>query len=285
MHTPNLDTLTVKYTHRWSENMYRFQKIGSSATHLDNLHTVHIDNLLCMDQTAHLFLLPSLRSMTITNLVPKDDYNMYQKRAADILPRLILEPGISSVETLTLQRADMEPQTLTHFTNACKRLENLSYTYSFDSTGSSADLSFHLQYRASVLRTHRAELERLCLCQSYHGMQYRSHAIQVARLASELPNLHALDVGLLMHGDAQGDCTSDIIARFVGLLPPSLEELTLEIDWKEFWGAKGWVGPTEVLRCLAEVAPARLSRLKKVAVVEWPESLDFFPPLFEDVVA
>ena len=27
MHTPNLDTLTVKYTHEWSENMYRSIKL------------------------------------------------------------------------------------------------------------------------------------------------------------------------------------------------------------------------------------------------------------------
>lgn len=58
MHTPNLDTLTVKHTHAWIENMYRFEKIGSSATHLDNLHTVHCDGPLCMEQTGHLFLLP-----------------------------------------------------------------------------------------------------------------------------------------------------------------------------------------------------------------------------------
>jgi hypothetical protein len=59
--------------------------------------------------------------------------------------------------------------------------------------------------------------------------------------------------------------------------------MSFEIDWQEHWGSKGWEGPTEMLRCLATIAPPKLSLLKRVAVVDWPPFLGHFPPEFANL--
>jgi hypothetical protein len=110
-------------------------------------------------------------------------------------------------------------------------------------------------------------------------MLCQGHVLQVARLASNMSSLRSLDMGLITHDDDPVQCTPDFVAKLVRLLPPSLEEMSFEIDWQEHWGSKGWEGPTEMLRYLAGMSSPKLS-LKKVAVVDWPPFLGHFPPDF-----
>lgn len=110
-------------------------------------------------------------------------------------------------------------------------------------------------------------------------MLCQGHVLQIARLASNMSSLRSLDMGLITHDDDPIQSTPDFVAKLVHHLPPSLEEVSFEIDWQEHWGSKGWEGPTAMLRHLAEMASPKLS-LKRVAVVDWPPFLGHFPPDF-----
>lgn len=281
--TPAIDTLIIKDTYEWQNNVYWFGKAVSEAGTLQHLRSVHIHGPLCLEQIAHLFLVPSLRNITIIDLVQLQRRDRdYVEWKEEIPLHTVLETGVSFVENITFKRACVETQTLAYFTEACKQLKSFAYEHDIHNdlrSMHSPNLLSKFESLGSALTRNRTSLERLSV-RGDHQMLYQKHVIQVARLASKMANLRSLDMGLITHDDDPDQCTPDFVAQFIRYLPSTLEELTFEMDWQEHWGSKGWEGPTEMLRCLAEIAPTSLPLLKRVAVVDWPPKLGYFPPDF-----
>ncbi|EOA83197.1 hypothetical protein ACJQWK_00188 [Exserohilum turcicum] len=284
MSTPIVATLVIKDTHGWRDNVYWFGGNVSETGKLQHLRSVHIHGPLCMEQTAHLFLLPSLRDITLIDLVQLErrtrDYVEWEKT---IPLQTVLGPHmVSHVQNITLKRASVETQTLAYFTQACKDLKSFAYEHDVHNdlrNLHSPNLLAKMQTLASALTRNRASLERLSI-RGDHQMLLQKHVLQVARLASGMSVLRSLDMGLVTHDDDPERCTPDFVMELVRLLPPTLEELTIEMDWQEHWGSKGWEGPTDMLRYFADIAPEKLQSLRRVAVVDWPPKLGCFPPDF-----
>lgn len=281
--TPAIETLTIKETYGWRDNIYWFGKPVSEAGTLQNLRNVHIHGPLCLEQIAHLFRVPSLRNVTIVDIVQLERQTHDYVEWNDEIPLYtVLERGVSGVENIVLKRACVETKTLAHFTEACRQLKSFAYEHDIHNnlrSRRSPNLISKFESLTSVLTHNRASLERLSVRGDHH-MLYQKHMLQLARLASRMSNLRSLDMGLIAHDDDPDQCTPEFVAELVRYLPPTLEELTFEIDWQEHWGSKGWEGPTEILRHLADIAPATLPLLKRVAVVDWPPKLGHFPPDF-----
>jgi hypothetical protein len=281
--TPAIETLIIKDTYGWRDNIYWFGKAVGETGALQHLRSVHIHGPLCIEQIAHLFLVRSLRNVTIIDLVQLERQNHDYVEWNDEIPLYtVLERGVSGVENIILKRACVETLTLAHFTEACRQLKSFAYEHDVHNdlrSLRSPALISKFESLASALAHNRTSLERLSV-RGDHQMLYQKHMLQVARLASRMSNLRSLDMGLVTHDDDPDQCTPDFVAHLVRYLPPTLEELTFEMDWQEHWGSKGWEGPTEMLRYLADIAPARLPLLKRVAVVDWPPKLGHFPPDF-----
>ncbi|USP77854.1 hypothetical protein yc1106_05128 [Curvularia clavata] len=281
--TPAIHTLIIKDTSEWENNIYWFRQAVVEVGALQHLRRVHIHGPLCLEQIAHLFLVPSLRDVTVIDLVQLERTpENYLEWKQDTTLRTLLEPGVSFVENITLKRACVEPLVLAYFTMACKNLK--SFVYETDVHNDlrrmrPASLLSKFQGLSFVLTGNHASLEKLSV-RGDHQMLYQKHIMQVARLASVMSNLRSLDMGLITHDDDPEQSVTDFVTQFICYLPPTLEELTFEMDWQEHWGAKGWEGPTEMLRCFAETAPMVLPLLKRVAVVDWPPKLCYFPPDF-----
>ncbi|KAE8863659.1 hypothetical protein PTNB73_06866 [Pyrenophora teres f. teres] len=285
MFTPNLRKLIIKDTHAWKGNVYLFNMMAANPDRLAHLKSVHIHaSLLSMEQLAHLFLLPSLRDVTATDLILLDRPEGGQLEWKSDMPLgTVLDPGSSAVENITLKRSCVGISTLGCFTAACRNLKSLSYEHEYYNDHRMLHYSLPSSSRFSTLAsplTHtRATLEHLSIRGDARKLD-QTHVMQVARLASGMTRLRSLDMGLLSHDDNPDQCTEDFVAQLVRFLPSTLEEMTFEIDWQDSWGSKGWEGPTEMLCYIAALAPSKLHLLKRVAVVDWPPFLGHFPPDF-----
>ncbi|KAF1833499.1 hypothetical protein BDW02DRAFT_569931 [Decorospora gaudefroyi] len=288
--TPNVKTVILE-PFAWQDGLYWFKTIASHAERLPHLRTIYIHGPLRLEQTAHIFLLPSVRNITLTDLVllhdpaniPDDEYTEWDNSETPLYT--VLQPGTSRVEALTLKRSCIEVPILTRFTNACTTLTRFEYEHDIHNAQSRDLTLLNLLRNAALevaLARHRKSLHHLSI-RGDHQMMYQRHMLHVARLASRMQNLCSLDMGLLTNDEDPVYGASEFVAQFLSHLPPTLQELSFEIDWQEHWGAKGWEGPTEFLRLLAAVAPARLGLLNRVAVVDWPPVLGLFPPDFADL--
>ena len=283
--TPNLHTLIIKDTYAWVGNVYLFKMMAGNSDRLAHLKNVHIHgSLLSMEQIAHLFLLPSLRHVTATDLVLLERGEGDQLEWNTEMPlHTVLDPGSSAVEHITLKRSCVGISTLTCFTAACRNLRSLAYEHEFYNDHRmlqySRPSSSRFSNLASALTHSLTTLEHLSIRGDARKLDQK-HVLQVARLASDMTRLRSLDMGLLSHDDRPDQCTPEFVAQLVRFLPSTLEEMTFEIDWQDSWGTKGWEGPTEMLCHIAALAPSKLRLLKRVAVVDWPPFLGHFPPDF-----
>ncbi|KAI0569451.1 hypothetical protein Alg215_11631 [Pyrenophora tritici-repentis] len=285
MFTPNLHKLIIKDTHAWMGSVYLFKMMAANPDRLVHLKSVHIHaSLLSMEQLAHLFLLPSLRKVTATDLVlldrPEGDPLEWN---SDMPLQTVLDPGSSAVENITLKRSCVGISTLGCFTAACRNLKSFAYEHEYYNDHRMRQYKLPSSSRFSTLAsplTHTlTTLEHLSIRGDARKLD-QTHVLQVARLASGMKYLRSLDMGLLSHDDNPDQCTEDFVTHLVRFLPSTLEEMTFEIDWQDSWGSKGWVGPTEMLCYIAALAPSKLNLLKRVAVVDWPPFLGHFPPDF-----
>ncbi|CAG5178688.1 uncharacterized protein ALTATR162_LOCUS8826 [Alternaria atra] len=281
MFTPHLRTLVVADRASWPDGEYWFKTIANNPARFMHLRSINIHGPLSVEAIAYLFLLPSLRDLIASDLIIPRRTGGKHVWDKEIPLRTVLDPGSSQIEKITLKRSVVEVPTLKYFTEACRELKSFAYEQDINNDQRS-------MYPQSLLATfgglsaafilNRTTLEHLSI-RGDHQMLHQVHVLQVARLASSMSNLRSLDMGLITHDDDPIQCTSDFVAKMVRLLPATLEEMSFEVDWQEHWGAKGWEGPTEMLRCLADIAPSKLS-LKRVSVVDWPPFLGHFPPDF-----
>ncbi len=282
MFTPNIDTLVVADRGFWPHGEYWFRTIANNPDRLLYLRSINIHGPLSVEAIAYLFLLPSLRDFTVSDLVLTRRNNHKRPIWDKFIPlQTVLDPGSSQVEKITLKRSVVEVPTLRYFTEACRNLKSFSYEQDInnDQRGMySRSLLSKFSELSAAFTHNRTTLEHLSI-RGDQQMLCQEHILQVARLASNMSSLRSLDMGLVTHDDDPIQCTPDFVAKLVHLLPPSLEEMSFEIDWQEHWGSKGWEGPTEMLHYLADIASPKLS-LKKVAVVDWPPFLGHFPPDF-----
>ena len=81
--TPAIHTLIIKDTSEWQDNIYWFHTAVGEWQALRHLRRVHIHGPLCIEQIAHLFLVRSLRDVTIVDLVQPErtphDYLEWEK--------------------------------------------------------------------------------------------------------------------------------------------------------------------------------------------------------------
>ncbi|RYN18871.1 hypothetical protein AA0112_g11407 [Alternaria arborescens] len=281
MFTPNLRTLVIADRAFWPDGEYWFRRIANNLDRFVHLRTINIHGPLSVEAIAYLFLLPSLRNFIASDLVLPERTNNRRVWDNEIPLRTVLDPGSSQVEKIVLKRSVVEVPTLKYFTEACRDLKSFAYEQDInnDQRGMySRSLLSKFGELSAAFILNRTTLEHLSI-RGDHQMLRQEHVLQVARLASNMSNLRSLDMGLITHDDDPIQCTSDFVAKMVRLLPPTLEEMSFEIDWQEHWGSRGWEGPTEMLRHLATIASPKLS-LKKVAVVDWPPFLGHFPPDF-----
>jgi hypothetical protein len=281
MFTPHLRTLVITDRASWPDGEYWFRTIANNPDRFVHLRSINIHGPLSLEAIAYLFLLPSLRDLIASDLVLPRRTTDQRVWDYEIPLRTVLDPGSSQIEKITLKRSVVEVRTLKYFTEACRGLKSFAYEQDINNDRRrrySRSLLSKFGELSAAFILNRTTLEHLSI-RGDHQMLRQEHVLQVARLASNMSNLRSLDMGLITHDDDPIQCTSDFVAKMVRLLPPTLEEMSFEVDWQEHWGSKGWEGPTEMLRYLADIAPSKLC-LRKVAVVDWPPFLGHFPPDF-----
>jgi hypothetical protein len=128
MFTPNIDTLVVADKAFWPDDKYWFTNIANNPDRFIHLKSINIHGPLSVEAIAYLFLLPSLRDFTASDLVLARHPHYKRPVWDEIIPiRTVLDPASSRVENITLKRSVVEVPTLRYFTEACKQLKSFSY--------------------------------------------------------------------------------------------------------------------------------------------------------------